>query len=166
MARQDFLRGKLSGALVAAAALIGVAGCGEHPLYDNAPSVLIRMAPDSVQLSAIGRQQQLSAIAYDASGRVIEPPLLYWTSDDPSVVQVNQSGTITAMRDGTARVSVLVGTVAKGSSVVRVRAGVVMTARVSAVTNPLVNIATSRDSVLLSIHDSRLASSLAASPTP
>lgn len=166
MARQDFLRGKLCGAMVAAAALIGVAGCGEHPLYGNASSVQIRMQPDSVQLSAIGRQLQLSAIANDASGRVVEPPLLYWTSDDPSIVQVDQSGTLTAVRDGTAKVSVLVGTVAKGSSVVRVQAGVVMAARISTVTNPLVNMATSRDSVRLSIHDPRLASSLAASSTP
>lgn len=140
-----------------AAALVATAGCAENPVSYNAPTVTLRMQQDSVQLSAIGKVQQLATVATDASGRVVDPPPLDWASDNPGTVSVDQSGTITALRDGDANITVTgsIGSMVTAMTHVVVRAGVIQSASISSVVNPLLHPSTASSSVTVTVQGSR-----------
>jgi Big-like domain-containing protein len=66
-------------------------------------SVSVRSAEDGPLL--IGKDRTLSAVATDASGRVLARRPITWSSSDPGVAKVSASGTVTAIRPGNAQIS-------------------------------------------------------------
>lgn len=73
------------------------------------PVASIRMAPGSATIAA-GQTAQLTAQALDANDNVLNRTIT-WTSDQPSVATVSQSGLVTGVNTGAARISASVGTV-------------------------------------------------------
>ena len=62
-------------------------------------------------------------------------PALSWTSSDTTVATVDQNGSIKAVRDGAAVVTVASATNVHASLPITVRATISLTARISSVTN-------------------------------
>lgn len=79
----------------------------------------ISVSPPSVDLSALGATQQLSATVLDGSGQAIAGAPVNWASNDNSVATVNSSGLVTAVQNGSATVTAMSGG-ASGSAAVAV----------------------------------------------
>src|SRR5688572_2055984 len=78
-------------------------------------TVTVGTAPvDRVELSRAtasieeGESTTLVAIAKDAAGRILEGRPVTWTSDEPSTVAVDASGTLTGLTTGQARVVAMI----------------------------------------------------------
>ncbi len=113
-------------ALCLAAAL---AACG--------PSVKsVTVEPPSVALSSKGATRALVASLKDSKGRPVEDgkQKVAWTSSSPAVAEVDEAGTVRALRSGEATVTAAVGE-AKGAS--RVVVSIPATVAVSPVTREL-----------------------------
>jgi outer membrane protein assembly factor BamB len=88
-------------------------------------AVRMEMLPFQRPLSFIGMTLRIGARTVAADGTflraaVSSPQLLTWVSDAPDVVSVNQVGVVTAVREGTARISATSGGVT-GTTTVTVR---------------------------------------------
>ena len=71
----------------------------------------VEAGPAGLLLTQIGNSRQLSAVAFDAQGNVLNVAIA-WTSSDPAVVSVDQAGTVrAAVSSGTALITASVGTV-------------------------------------------------------
>jgi len=77
----------------------------------------VTLVRDTATLRALADTVRLSAEATDSLGDGIISPLLTWTSSDTAVADVAQSGTVTARRDGVARITVTGGTRADTAAV-------------------------------------------------
>ena len=112
----------LAPALLAALALqlaVPEAGLAQQPVAE------VQVAPPFVTMH-VGGKHKLSALAYDADGNVIAAGVRYaWSSNNVNVVQVDSTGSITAVSAGTAiihAVAVGSGTPPKrGEAAIRVR---------------------------------------------
>ena len=65
----------------------------------------VAVAPATASLSALGATQQFSANARDAGNSPIANAPFTWTSSAPSVASVSPSGLVTAVGNGTARIT-------------------------------------------------------------
>ncbi len=100
-------------ALGVALSTLGLAGCGDEVVI-TAPEpspAAVRLSVPTRALFDVGATLQLSAELIDAVGRPVpgggaQPE---WSSDDPGVLTVNQSGLVTAVTEGTTRVVVRTG---------------------------------------------------------
>lgn len=65
----------------------------------------VNVSPSSVELTAVGETQQLTAFVVDRDGQVIADAPVTWGSNDNSVAAVNTGGLVTAMRNGSTLVT-------------------------------------------------------------
>ena len=110
-------------AVLSVAVALAVAGCG--------PSVKsIAVEPPVASLEAKGATLQLKAVAKDGKGVPVDPAKVKvtWASKEPLTATVDESGTVTAVRSGSAAVVARAGEV-EGQAVVNVSiaAGVTVT---------------------------------------
>lgn len=89
--------------------LLALACRGESPTSSPfAPPVILSISPPGLDL-AVGQDQQLTGLAYDAKGRLvgIAPE---WSSADPAIATVGRfDGLVTAMSSGTTTVTARAG---------------------------------------------------------
>lgn len=83
------------------------------------PVALVRVTP-STETIASGQTSQLAAQAFDAAGNVLNRTVS-WATDQPNVATVSQTGLVTAVNAGVARITASVGSVS-GTSTVTVTA--------------------------------------------
>ena len=79
------------------------------------PVASIRVTPATATV-ALGQTAQLAAQALDASGNSLNRSIT-WSSDQPSIATVSQTGLVTSVNAGVARISASVGAVAGAASV-------------------------------------------------
>ena len=71
-------------------------------------AVRIVIVPESAALDAIGQTVQLTATVYDRNGQAISAPAA-WSSSDEAVASVSATGLVTALKNGTARITARAG---------------------------------------------------------
>ena len=76
----------------------------------------VSVAPNAVTLTAQGQTAQLAATAVDANDHPVADPV-EWTSLDETVATVDESGLVTAVRDGTTLITAVVGPQSGSASV-------------------------------------------------
>src|SRR5687768_10286062 len=64
----------------------------------------IEISPAVVQMSSVGSTRQLEVLVTGRSGDELEGAEVAWTSTVPSVAIVSESGVITSVGNGTARI--------------------------------------------------------------
>ena len=104
---------------VASAAVVALVACGDgnDATKPEAPrAVSLSVAPNTVQLAGPGESELLEPIVLDQYGSPFAVTLT-WTSDDASVVAVDQSGAATAVSPGTAAIRVAAGTLSADAQV-------------------------------------------------
>lgn len=84
----------------------------------------IRLTPATSTLVSLGEALPLLPLADDARGNAVLNATFSWTSTNPSVASVNQSGVVTSVADGTARITASRGAVS-GEATVNVMQGAV-----------------------------------------
>lgn len=78
---------------------------------DGLPEESVRSAdrlevnPTSVTLTEIGESAQLAATVFDTNGEVIAGVTVIWSSNDPSVATVSDSGLVRAAGEGSAEIT-------------------------------------------------------------
>ena len=77
----------------------------------------VAVSPEELRLTALGDTARLSAEVRDARGHSIADPDVAWTSDNPSVARIDETGLVTAVADGEARVTATSGEADEGISV-------------------------------------------------
>jgi len=95
------------GAATISATSEGVTGTANVTVSRTAASVVV--TPATASLSAIGATQALAAVAKDANNNPLTGPAFTWTSSDTRVATVDASGTVTAVGNGTARITAATG---------------------------------------------------------
>lgn len=91
--------------LLAAVLLGGCFGDDGRTGPDEEPRLTrVEVSPDSVELNAIGATQQYSASGFDQFGEVMAGVEFEWSTDAPSVVDVDSTGLATARDSGRAQV--------------------------------------------------------------
>ncbi len=92
------------------AALVVIASCGgdDGPSEPQVPAT-ISVSPSSAEFSAFGEALQLNATVLDQNGQAIAGAVVSWASSDNSVVTVNTTGLVTAVRNGSATVTATSG---------------------------------------------------------
>ncbi len=71
----------------------------------------IAIAPGDTTLTALGDQVRYIAAVYDLNDNMIPNPLVNWTSDNPGIASVSDSGVVTALHNGTAGITASSGDV-------------------------------------------------------
>lgn len=105
--------------LFRAVALSGLALLGGCGLFESDPEPAdVNVSPRTVTFDAVGDTAQLSASVFDAEGVEIEGAAITWSSSDPGVVRVNDSGLVTSTGQGSGTVLAEAGTVAGSVSAV------------------------------------------------
>ena len=107
-------------------AMIALVACGEgtsDPASPSSPAAprpaTVTVTPETVELTVQGGTARLAANVLDQNGRTLARADLDWSSSDTLVVRVDGSGLLTAVGDGTARVTAQAGS-ATGSAEVTV----------------------------------------------
>ena len=85
-------------------------------VVQSADSVVVSPPADTI---APGDTLWLAARAFDENGHAIQNAEFAWSSSDASVLRVNASGTVTALREGRATVTAVAGN-ARGTSEIKV----------------------------------------------
>ena len=80
-------------------ALASTACVGVGPLDPD--GLEVQITPENVVLTAIGAQHQLEFTIGDG----VTPPDIVWQSSAPTIVAVDSNGTLTALNEGSSRIS-------------------------------------------------------------
>ena len=116
----------LSMLLVVWLALAAVLSCGEQPTAPPPPMppplrpATISVSPRDTTLTALGHTVRLRAEVRDQHGQVMTGATAEWSSADPSVVTVDQTGLVTATANGRTTITARAGS-ASGTAAVSVR---------------------------------------------
>ncbi|MDQ3136455.1 MAG: Ig-like domain-containing protein [Gemmatimonadota bacterium] len=106
-------------ALVVAALLLlatlPFAGCGDGT--ESKVPTAVALSSASVSLTAVGESERLTATVRDQDGAIIEQPSITWTSTNPAVAAVDDSGQVTATGGGTARIDATAGSASANADV-------------------------------------------------
>ncbi len=86
-------------------AALFLAACGGG----GAPSISTIDVTPATASKQVGQTQQFTAVAKDASGNVISGVTFTWSSSDPNIATVNNSGLATAVAAGTATITATAG---------------------------------------------------------
>src|SRR5690606_16249726 len=100
-----------------------LAACGGSPTTPdtiNPPSAGIVITPGDLDFNALGLTATLSAVVRDADGNVVPGAQVTWSRGTSTVVQVNNSGVVTAIGNGEDQVVATSGS-ASASITVRVQ---------------------------------------------
>lgn len=81
-------------------------------------AVSVAIAPTSVTLAQLGENVQLEAEAYDSGNAPIPIASVTWSSSNPTVATVSSTGLVTAVSNGTARITAESGSVTSSIEVV------------------------------------------------
>ena len=84
-------------------------------------TMTLGVAPAVDTLTALGQTRQLSATAQDANNNVIRNPDVAWTSSDNSIVSVDATGLVTAVKNGWATVTAALAGGVSATATVTVR---------------------------------------------
>ena len=95
------------GAATISATSEGVTGTTNVTVARTAASVAV--APAMATLNAIGATQAFSATARDANNNPLAAPAFTWASSDTKVATVDAAGVVTAVANGTARITATTG---------------------------------------------------------
>ena len=110
-----------------------ISGSGTVAVMQEAATLTV--TPDSLRLTALGEQAQLTAEVLDANGNVIAGPMLNWASEDEAVATVDATGLVTAVANGETTVTASSGS-ASASAVVTVMTEAVPSGGPPAPTHP------------------------------
>ena len=91
----------LVAALVAATL---ASACGDDPVEATVPTT-VTVSPASVSLQSLDETVQLTATVKDQNGQAMSGIAVAWTSSDPAVGTVDDSGLVTAVGNGTVTVT-------------------------------------------------------------
>lgn len=83
----------------------------------------VGVAPATVQLTALGATEQLTAEVRDQNGKLMAGAAVSWSSSAAAVATVSASGLVTAATNGTATITATAGS-ASGSATATVAQGV------------------------------------------
>ncbi|MDE2879420.1 Ig-like domain-containing protein [Candidatus Palauibacter soopunensis] len=107
--------------------MLGLVACGESTSDPASPSspaaprpATVTLTPETVEMNVHGGTARLTASVLDQNGRTLAGAGLEWASSDTLVVRVDGSGLLTAVGDGSARVTARAGS-ATGSAEATVR---------------------------------------------
>ncbi len=101
---------------------LGVAGCDDHTPTELERVHQLNIIPATAILEEPGDQIQLGASVVDQVGGAILNMPVEWSSSDPSIATVSESGLVTAVASGTAVIHAEVpGTRAENTSAIVVR---------------------------------------------
>jgi uncharacterized protein YjdB len=81
--------------------LLALAAAGVLRAQKPAAVAEVQVAPAAITIH-VGTTQKLIAVAYDATGNVITTAHYRWSSNNLNVAQVDSTGTVTAVGDGSA----------------------------------------------------------------
>ena len=81
-------------------------------------AVRVVIAPTSVTLALLGESVQLEAEVYDSGNAPIPVASVVWSSSNPTVATVSSTGLVTAVSNGTARITAESGSVTSSIEVV------------------------------------------------
>jgi uncharacterized protein YjdB len=110
----------------------------------------IKAAPSTATVPAINRKVSLELTATDQNGNAMPTPTtIQWASSDVSVAAVDQSGKVTALKDGNAIITATFTPAVKTTASIQVRAAIDIKAFVSAMVNP--GIGTSKDTIAVKV---------------
>ena len=70
-----------------------------------APVAVIEVTPSQVSLEVGGARERLTATTKDASGNTLSGRAVTWTSSDPSIASVSQTGVVAGLREGSATIT-------------------------------------------------------------
>lgn len=91
--------------------------CGGGSTDPSVPASLL-LTPKTVTIRSIGESVNLQAQAYNKRGKAISGGRVSWTSANPTIASVDQSGTVTGMKRGTTTIRALVNGVTGTASAV------------------------------------------------
>jgi hypothetical protein len=103
--------------LSACAALLALAACGTDP---RIPTTLALSAA-TLTFTAVGEEQQLSLTITDQEGQPLPAETASWSSNDPAVATVTQTGLVTARGSGSAQISATAGSATTSAQVMVVQ---------------------------------------------
>jgi uncharacterized protein YjdB len=90
------------------ATIAGVKGTAAVTVQQTA--VNFAVTPEAVTINAAGGTALLTAAMRDAQGNPMPTPLVVWTTSNPAVATVTQSGLVTGHTNGTANITAVSGT--------------------------------------------------------
>ena len=92
-------------------AMLALTVCGKDSPTEPTTQVpsLINLSPNNVVLTAIGQSAQINATVFDQESKVITGAAVTWTSSNARVAMVSPGGLVTAVSNGTARITATFG---------------------------------------------------------
>ena len=96
------------------------ASCGKDSPREPVPQTPARitLSSEEATLTAVGQTIQLTATVLDQENRVISGAVVTWTSTNPSVVEVDTRGLLTAIQNGYVQITATSGSVSASASIV------------------------------------------------
>jgi uncharacterized protein YjdB len=82
----------------------GLVACGSGSTSPSAPITRIVVSPDTTSIPA-GNTVMLTAQAQSASGHAVSGVTMFWSTNDTLIATVSQSGLVTALANGVARIA-------------------------------------------------------------
>ena len=92
-------------------AMLALTACGKDSPTEPPTQVpsLINLSPNNIVLAAIGQSTQINATVLDQESKVITGAAVTWTSSNARVAMVSPGGLVTAVSNGTARITATFG---------------------------------------------------------
>lgn len=100
-------------ALATCASILGVGACGTDPRIPTAVSLSVT----SLSFTSLRQEQQLSPTITDQDGKSLPEETVGWSSSNPGVASVTQSGLVTAEGVGSAEITAAAGSVSATAQV-------------------------------------------------
>lgn len=107
---QNLVRRRLS-ALLLMGGVVSFSACGDSPTDPSSTVASVTVAPTPVTLTAVGATQLFSATARTSDNTVVSGATFTWSSSDPAVASVDDTGLVTALAGGTTNITATSGTV-------------------------------------------------------
>ena len=112
--------------LLLALAVLALSACGggggDHVAPDNTPASIV-ISPAAAQTIASGSSVAFTADVRNKGGASLSGVTVTWTSADPTIAAIDQSGTLTGAKIGTTHISASTGSVSSSSVDVTVTPG-------------------------------------------
>ncbi len=92
-------------------AMLALTACGKESPTEPTSQVPtnINLSPNNIVLTAIGQSTQINATVLDQESKVITGAAVTWTSSNARVAMVSPGGQVTAVSNGTARITATFG---------------------------------------------------------
>ncbi|MCY3713518.1 MAG: Ig-like domain-containing protein [Gemmatimonadetes bacterium] len=103
--------------LIIVLSIIVIPSCGRESPTGPPAAAGISISPAAAELDAIGATVQFTASVRDGNDRVIADAVVTWTSGNPEVASVTDTGLVTARKNGTAVVTAATGVFSANATV-------------------------------------------------